>query len=337
MFKWDKNEIKELIKYLKTTNTNLEEVQNDLEILYFLKKHYSSKKMDKLSIKENLLYENNDYEQLKKYDEIIDTLIEKYTKKEEEIILKPFKKISTKKEDIFYFTCDNLYKIDKNWGKTLEPYIFSNYTDIKKGNGNNTSYLGYLNKFFISLSKNNNISDFITPTHEYLHVYHTLLNNKSYETIEAEFLSFLGEFITSYEIYKNGLYSKEIIKANMENYITFINYLKSILMKRETIFDEIKSNKKIQYIYDTFELYKTDIKNIYTIDLNYNYTYSISYILALELFELYLKDKEKCIYISENIIKSNKPFEDKIKENKIELLTNDDKFIKQLKKEYINL
>ena len=101
---------------------------------------------------------------------------------------------------------------------------------------------------------------------------------------------------------------------------------------------DVYNNEILTKEYEEDEKYKMevvkkdDIKLIYDYSLDYIYSIIISYFLAIELFEIYKQDKEKCIYICNQIILSNKDITDKLKENEIKLTKSSDKYIKELKK-----
>lgn len=330
MYKWNRKEINSLIDYLKDVNSDLIEVKEDIDVLKELKYKFFID-TDKIRIKQNLHSENDDYIFLKEYDSLLDPIIYKYW--EENVDLNHFRPILSSKEDILDFTRTNIRNISKKWAEALELYTSSkNCIDYNKNNRNYIKYLKYLGKFYISLSKNDNILDFMIPTHEFLHIYSTLLNHNSFYVIESEFLSILGELITAYEMKKRYMYRHEVRKYELENYKNVIQYIKAIIIKRDVILEGISSNQKKKYLKDNFDLSNFIINDIYDCSLDYNYEYVISYFLALELFEIYKLDKEKCIYTVEKIIMSNDDLDKKLKDNNITLLEHDDLYVKKIKK-----
>lgn len=331
MYKWDKNFINYLINYLYSLNSDLDAIKDDIEILLNINEYRISK--DNEAILDNLFYEDEEYEDSKKYSDIIKKISLKYytNKKENEI---RYKTIDSSKKDILLFTRDNIKNINKNWAAKLEPHILENYKflDFRKNNNNTIIFLEYLNNFYISLSKSNNITDFIYPTHEFLHILSYKINNKSLNSIESEFLSILGELITSHELKKHFLFKNELIKSEINLFNQVSTYVTDSVYKKIAIIEELPYDKKIPFLNKELGIRKRNLKGMYKTSLEYNYSFVISYFLALELFEIYIKDKEKCIYICENLIKSNKDLEQKLKDNHINLLENDDKYIKKIKK-----
>lgn len=330
MYTWNRHYINSLIKDLKKTkkNTikNLIDVQSDINVLKDLKRKIPNIILHSNNIKKNLEEDKEDYINLKHYNNIINPAIIKYS--EEPFYDINFKKIDTNNDDILLFTLDNIRNINKRWGQLLEPWIINKDTIIyKKNNSNYIIALKTLNEYFISLENNNNICDYVEPTHEFLHILWFLINHDAYTNIEGEFLSILGELITTYEMKNNNIYKNEVIKYEIDNINRLFAYISDIELRKKII--KIKKGT-----YKDLGINKDLIKNTLTSSLSYDYDTTISYFLAIELFEIYKVDKEKCIYIVEDIIKSNNKLNKKLKDNNIILHSNDKKYIKQLKKEY---
>lgn len=337
MYRWNKTHINQLINYLKSLENNQSYVYEDLLILEDIKHDIknSNKYSEKEEIKENMFDEDEDYEELKNYNSILKNITNKYFE-EKMLDLFKYKKITYK--DILLFTRDNIKFINKSWFNKIEPFMnndyLSNYLDFRKKTLNRAIYLEYLNKFYIALEKNNNISDFIEPTHEFLHVYSLLLNSNFINSIDSEFLSILGELITSYEMKNKLMFKEEVMKMDIETYTMVISYIKAMVYKKSAINEGINYDEKFKYFVKELNLNKKDIRDMYLCPLEYNYNFVISYFIALELFDIYLKDKEKCFYICNKLILSNKELKAKLKENNITLLSHDNKYIRKLKKEY---
>jgi len=276
-----------------------------------------------------------DYGSIKKHTDIINSIFKKEYHLDN-ITKEKYKKIESSRKDILLFTKDNIKNIDKKWAELLEPY----FNDIRYINfhstNNYTIFLTYLRKIYISLSKSNNIEDFIIPTHEYLHILTFLLNEKSIDTIERETISILGELITTYEMRKAHLFTSETNKADINNFYIIDQQLKAYPARLDVINNDISYKSIPKYLTTNYNVKKTDIKLIYDYSLDYMYSTIISYFLAIELFEIYKQDKEKCIHICNQIIKSNKEFTQKLKDNNIEITKNSDEYIKKLKKEYFS-
>ena len=330
MYLWDRKHINELINYLKSMpqneNTN-EVIETDLEILNFIKAIFHSIE----NYKTVMLDDEEKYETVSIYTDITNGILNKGYHLDD-ITKEKYKRIESSRKDILAFTRDNIKNIDKKWAELLEPHFRDKRYINFHSKHNNTIFLTYLNKVFISLSKENNIEDFITPTHEYLLILTYLLNNKAIDTIEREALPILGELITTHEMRKKHLFTKETIKADLNSFYIVDQQLKAYPYRLDVLTKKIEFENITKHIMTKFNVKKGDIKLIYDYSLDYIYSIILSYFLAIELFEIYKQDKEKCIYICNQIITSNKSFTEKLNEHNIELTKSSDKYIKELKK-----
>lgn len=331
MYNWNNKQINLLIKQLKTLNKT-KTIKEDIYNLKSLKSMFLFINSD---IKYNIKNEYEHYKKIKHYNHFINTIIKKYQL--EEINDVEFKKIDISKKEMLTFAIDNIRNISTNWANTIEPYILKEYRlNIKKHNSDFVMPITTLNDYFISLSKNNNISDFVIPTHEFLHIYSALLNYNSLDSTESEFLSILGELITTYEMKQKNIYVIENIKYELDNINRLLDFISDIPFRKKIIQQNKKNNTTIYKTYKNYDLNRKDIKDIYLTNIEYDYQTIISFFIALELFEIYKLDKEKCIYITENIIKSDDKLNIKLKNNNIILQDSTD-YIKQLKKEYVSI
>lgn len=326
MYKWNKEYINCLIKNLEAKEQN-ELIKSDIKTLKSLKTILITENYERKINNKNL---ENDYNIVKQFNHLINPIIKKYENKTK--IKVKYNKLEIPEKELLIFTYNNIKKINKNWANLVEPYIFTKYNlNFKKKNNNYIIPLEYYENFFISLSKENTIEDYINPTHEYLHVLWGILNINTMYYLEAECLSILGELITTYEFKKNSILKEEAIKYDIKNINRLYSFIKDIQIKKELI----KIDKKyIPNILEKYNINKKYLNELYESSIIYDYRTTLSYLIAIELFELYKQDKEKCIYIIENLIKDEDNISSKLKKNNITLLTNDDKYIKTLKKEY---
>ena len=331
MYTWNKAEIKQTILNLKyLTPKNSEE---KFEIDYCISE--LNILLNKKTKKENNIEEENiEYEDLQKYSNIIKSIINKYDTKIKPIIKS--KQVFIPKKEIINTTKEIINSISNNWYSLLTPtFNNSNILDFNKGNNNLFYYFDYINKIYISLDKQDTIEDYLNTIHEYLHALTIILNQNYLYNIECEFLSILGELITCHEMKKRKIHTLEYLKSEYKLFINIINTIKETKLRNLLINSNFSTKEKTYYLKKILKLTQSQVDDIYNIPLTYNYSTIISYFLAIELFEIYKVNKEKCIYICESIIRSNMPFENKLSNNNIILLQNDDKYIKTLKKEYV--
>lgn len=330
MYLWDRKHINDLIEYLNSIDkneNNKEIIEEELELLNFLKAIFHGIE----SYKDVMFEDEYKYEKVKKYTNLTNDILNKGYHLDD-INKEKYKKIESSRKDILAFTRDNIKNIDKKWSELLEPHFFDKRFINFHSKYNNTIFLTYLNKVFISLSKENNIEDFVVPTHEYFHILTYLLNDNAIDTIEREAIPILGELITTHEMRKKHLFTKETIKADINSFYIVDQQLKAYPYRLDVLTNKIEFEDIAKHLIRKFKVKKGDIKLIYDYSLDYIYSLILSYFLAIELFEIYKQDKEKCIYICNNIITSNKSFTDKLKENNIELTKSSDEYIKELKK-----
>lgn len=174
-----------------------------------------------------------------------------------------------------------------------------------------TYSIPYLNKFYVSQiydRKSTDVNNLLTGVHEYGHVISDVLNPKNMvvdsDVCEIETLFF--------ELVATDYYSK------------ILGTDKFYLYSLEKLKDYYEDNKINKYVKKEIEKYQNLMKYGISIDnlskkdqmkFSYNieydqYTknqiYTTCYMIALNLYMIYLKDKEKALYILKQIIKSDK-------------------------------
>ena len=144
MYKWNKQELNSLINYLISLELNLDEIEDDIELLYMLKRRDDKKGSIRNAIRCNLEEENDEYKELFIYDKILLPIIDKYS--DDIVSLPHYKKISLSKNSILLFARDNIKNINPKWLKELDKYFSFKNIDFQKNNPNCAVYLSYLNK-----------------------------------------------------------------------------------------------------------------------------------------------------------------------------------------------
>ena len=330
MYTWNKEEILKTINVLK----KLKPKDNDEK--YEI--NYCIQELTKMIYKKdytdtNISNENEEYKELKTYNRIINLIFDNYTFIPNQNFIE-FQKIYIPKKRILDKTKETINNINKYWYNKLTPIFNSPYLlDYKKNNLNRFYYFDYIDQMYISLNKENTIDDYLSSIHEYMHALTVLINPMYLYNIEYEFLSILGELITIHEMKQKNYHTNEFIKADINQYLNITSLIKETETKIILTNSNLSKKEKLNFYKKELRLSKAQIKDIYDTSLNYSYSTIISYYLALELFDIYLKDKEKCCYIVEKIITRKTSFEQTLKDNNIKLLNNKE-YIKRLKKEY---
>lgn len=328
MYNWNKSIIDEQIKYLERIESKTELIIEDIETLKETRKNI----VNNYSYKYELSQENYDYNFLKKYNVILNPIIKKHINKV--VLYRNLKlnKINISKKDILIFTQDMIRDINKDWFNTLLPFFYDkNILKYKSNISNYVVPIKSINKYYISLSKHNNVKDFIIPIHEYLHIYNHIKNDSNSFFMENEFLSILGELIVSYEMKEQNLFKEDVLKLSLINYRDMLYFIKDTNLRKELIRNKLSNKEKIYYVKHKYNEY---INDVYSASLFYHYDTIISYFIAIELFNIYLRDKEKCMYLCDQLIKDNSFLNTKLRKYNINLLDHDEEYFKTLKKEY---
>ena len=303
MYNWNKRKIKEYIKAIESRQNPPKSAIIDLELLKLMKSD-----MNKVITPTD---NKDDYKLLSKYDTLIDSI--NYSFKDEVIEPIKYSTIKTSKKENTDILIETLLKIDKKLAGALSPFIFDKkYISYVKDNPYFVIYLRYFNHFYMSLGKNDDITDLTYYAHELFHILSAHMNPNFYYSIDNEFYPILGELIIANELSKNKTYNEESKKVEINNYYSFLSYL-------NILNDKINAYELNVIKDDGTSLFDT-LSNV------------ISYLIALELYMIYIKDKEKCFYISNRLIRSNTPLVYKLYNNNIELGKSKDELIKRLKK-----
>ncbi|MBQ3021521.1 MAG: hypothetical protein IJD92_04800 [Bacilli bacterium] len=330
MQKWNEPQMKKQINYLTNIlldNPNNAMAKHDLEILKELLRSFKFEKSIEYTVEDD----KEDIKQIKEYKNIISKLYELANKNEDIDENIEFKKINHTEEYIVNFTKNLLEFISPKWYSEI---ISNNTTSINFTNSNYVCYLPYIDKFYVSLSKDNTINDLFYSIHEFSHIYTYKLNPNIDKKIEKEFLSILSELILAHEMKKRNFHKEEVIKYEFDNFIQLLNYVNIYVLRKHISNYDIKEKEKIKIIEELSDLNKKDIKQIYKDSIIYFYSYIISYLIAIELFYIYLEDEKKCFKICDDILKNN-DLENTLNTNNINLLENTDNYIKTLKKKIL--
>lgn len=197
--------------------------------------------------------------------------------------------------------------------KLIEKRIIKNHTFIK----NDSNYSRGLCKLntekdiICSYSENNQtLSSLITFIHETGHLLDVNIGGGWYNTnkiVFDELLSIFFELLIQYQLGK--AYNNHNKLFNFENYDYYVCAKNAIFYSKYIKLHEncpYEGNKDtFEYLYNKFKTVNKNITQIINMDAKTNLMYSASYIYALELFNLYLLDKEKAAHILFNFARIN--------------------------------
>ena len=225
---------------------------------------------------------------------------------------------------------DDLFTLTYDFFKNLDSDIFKTFTILFNNKENNISfikdkinsrYIGYTKKYpnnFIKIEmiKNNNITDLYTLVHEYGHAINHLNNDfnytlyrKPFSEIESTFL----EILLSNYLEKNGFNQKDILYYNNFKFDSI--YKDALFMKAKYLFldfqnlNHLNCHNKNYYkeIKHMVNISKKDIKYLYSINSYELLPYVVSPLYAFELYDMYLKSKEKAMSVYKKIISFYSP------------------------------
>ena len=309
------------IKYLKSLEQT-KDVKDEINIL--LEKIYSPISFN----------DRKKYDKIKHYKDVLDIIINKYDNKSIKNI--EYDKFIISNKDLLEFSLNLLNNINSKWYKEL-ICILNNKTyfmfNKSKDYFGTTYYSKHLNKYYIEINKFNCISDLFTPIHEFMHVYWSYKNINTFYSLESEFLSSLIEMITNYELNKNLFFDKEIIKPQLDTLDMIYGFINSLKIRFEILNNNLVSKDNIyNYLNKKYLINKDSMYDLFSSTLDELVCVIISYFIAIELFYIYLDDKDYCFHICDNLIRSNESFRDNLDKYNINLTKNSDNYIKYLKK-----
>lgn len=197
----------------------------------------------------------------------------------------------------------------KNFNKRKNHITFDDCKD--EPYSGMTIIIPSLNESFTKIKRTNTISDVITTIHEYSHSTCSLINPYNYTKekilyceIESEFMELIA---TDYleTIFKNGeakLYRTSIhndFKKHAEVLVNKIN----LIRYESTIINGYSSYEQLENLaYKKCNLFPEELEDIINYKEMIPEIYLTGYLFALELYNLYKKDKDKALDFFKRII-----------------------------------
>ncbi len=168
------------------------------------------------------------------------------------------------------------------------------------------------------------VGDFINPER--------VMNDDFFDEIESLFFELIGEDFFSKEL--NDDVFKDYQRSTMYGFYRNTKDTLDFKNAVSKVFNNMNSNNKPLDLLDEY----LDKDNVEDIDIEGNVKYIFSYIIALELYDVYRQDKEKAIHLLKRLINTN---EDKTEYQKIvETVTPNKSLVKTrdrfFTKEYMN-
>ena len=223
---------------------------------------------------------------------------------------------------------DDILTIVHDFYKSLDPYFFKTFMKIFKQRINNrkpfnkedtTPFMGwsymlsYLNEIYIAIARTYDIEDIITFAHEYMHTINYSINSSgAYEKNKRYFFEidtlFIELIIADYlrNLFKNNEADKANLITHLEycNQVIYSSIIYTLTDYEKTNNTQLQSNKQMkELIKNTFGIKENIFEEIFQKrDTEIITKYIISYMFAIELYLLYLNDKDKSLYILKKII-----------------------------------
>lgn len=175
----------------------------------------------------------------------------------------------------------------------------------------NSTYIDIINRYFISMTKTDDLSKLYNFIHEYGHVISYIINPKSAylscEYIFNEVASLFPELVAQYE--NIGNFNRAHV--SFESYLSLVLYRTKAIdftAHKPFIIEWNKHNRIAdkEYLSQIEKDYNFDQENFEKAIETYiedEGIYIISYMIALELLHIYKKDKQKALKIFEEFLK----------------------------------
>lgn len=227
----------------------------------------------------------------------------------------PIKEYNLSEDDIFDLTHDFYKTLDKSLYKAFminfkRRYNHAKFGEINGGLKGESINICSNQESFITIDRGYTLDDVITSIHEYSHATSSAINPKHllppknlYQEIDTLFMELISaDYLEN--IFQNG--DALLIRANEHG--TYANTADILTAQIELIdYEEMmttgyNNNRDIKRAGAKFEIRPQEIENIFTKPIMHQEVYLVSYIFALELYNIYLEDKDKALYYLIKII-----------------------------------
>lgn len=302
LYTWNKNKSKKQIEYLLSLTEGISsfEQKQIRDAIYVLKLIAEDNKRKEIKQNDNFLLRMEMYDSFGDIVELIGEATKSFINHgPEELEYMPH---DHDEDEILELTEKFYANLDEKW-----YHLFQKIFKERKLNVNFSEsvpsciYVPYLNYFYINLRKTGTIEEIIEPTHEYAHAISTLINPNNeksyYKSILIEVPSIFLELIAcqkfkgisgnpqEYNIYQKNLYDTVgALSEDIDIDFKALNGTDSPCIGLPQRLCNIESDQ---------------------INLKNKITYSISYLVAIELLYIYYDDPKEAFNILNKIIDMN--------------------------------
>lgn len=222
-------------------------------------------------------------------------------------------------------TLSLVYKFYSEFDNELFDYFLSVYNDRKdtlrflkkkdndeiKETDGNTCFIDGVRKNFITIYDTTPLETFACTVHEYGHAIQNLINPEtSYEECNDFFLEVASIFPELVAIYENKDNFSQLEKdyALYTTCVTYINFAEFITLHTPLINEwaahsYIMSKDFFKTIEENYNIDKECFDNTILTTIEEEGVYVISFIVALELFHIYKRDKKKALELFKGFLK----------------------------------
>lgn len=314
---WNKSTLeelkKEIIKQKSDSKENIYLAVQDLEDII---KDLDSDYYEQMSNPFYLLSRNirilNKNEHYHNYVVLYNYYVGKYIEELNGDIDKPNKKFDLK----------DLLELSHSFYKSLDPEIYKIFYPVFKNSNKNLNFLkpehdglnGYtwfikgINKPFFTMYDSKDYDVLLTFLHEYGHSISFIMNpersySKNLLEIESYFLELIGE-----DFFENYLSTYGFISTRINRFNYLFGKSEDLLEMKEICknFSEIKEDfnkkSKTKEIAKKLDMNTTLLNQYLSIDCDEQYLYTLSSIIAINLYSLYQKDPEYALNELKKII-----------------------------------
>ncbi len=212
-------------------------------------------------------------------------------------------------DDFYKSTPKGNYRIFSNLFKDRDKYI--NY-DLKGKCFDGITYMvPIVKKNYMSIGAHGDKRDLLeTLTHEYGHAIGARLNDKRYYSddtfveIESLFMSLIG--IDYYHEKTNDEYFKMLLKKKVYDYAVSSQEVLMFKNVHDNTFRYMKDNDSALKLCDIYLEKEGFNPNKVNIDIEDSMKYIFSYMVAIELYEVYKEDKELAFNLLKKIVNRDK-------------------------------
>jgi len=322
-YNWTIDDIKNRLKYLENIVKTEENTKKRIKIAQDIKniQYYLSNKQQSFERGQIKLLEG--YHLSKEILEDISFIwgdIKEFSEVTEEplIYISPLKQTSLTKDDLLSITHDFYKSLNKhifgnfmrNFYRRYDHIVFKNLEDSNFYRGATIS-IASTNESFIEIKRDFTIEDAFTTIHEYMHAISTIINHRHlyypktlYSEIDTIFMEIIAaEFLES--IFHNGQAILDRVSEH-SRYAAIADELKSkiqLIEYEKTLKRNFKNNKELRCAGEVHcKLLPKELDDILTFPVLTSQEYLVSYMFALELYQMFTEDKDKALYYLNKII-----------------------------------